>query len=800
MSTYIFTLAADEGPLCKTFDVTNKLKKTPSISPLLTSTRHEVGDFEGMCGVIESAAETGSAVLKGLLTKDITRQSRKGLTNKTAPTWWMCLDVDEHYDGMSPQMLLQAIGVTGVPVLFRHSSSAGVKHPPGCRGHYFIWLGHPVPPKNLKAWLQLKNFTIPILRDRLHLTQSMCAIHYALDPCLADNSRLIFVAPPVFESGVDLIENRSVLFEMSGSDKWIDEIEQANPLEAKRESADFIASAHKRLGFKPTKEMREFIETGSCAPIVAKGLVDSIEIIEEDDRFIRLNLNGGDSRGYYIDKLVDPNVILNFKGEPPIDLARSNRKEFEKIRQSLGESDTRVDVCWVPKAGAYIAIESDPKTGLLQDHTVLHSKSEALDYLSSHGLPAKRFSVYQQIYEPGKPAIDHRRRIINLYYPTEYEESLVKEFQTPVKQIPTVIDKILNHLCNYDKDVHQHLVNWLAVLIQYKTRTETAWVFSGTQGTGKNLLIDRVLKPLLGEGNVATVLPNMVLDKFNDWMANRLLIFVNECSTSHMSKGDQDKFTSAIKAVITDATIPVRGMHRSARTVPNVANLIIGSNDNVPYPVSPADRRLNIAPRQSQRLAITTKEIDSIESELLPFARYLYDYKADREQARTIIQTAERESQIKAQRSPIVDLVCRLKDGQLDYFVNILKQTPIDMDGGASPTRVLKALHVVTELHHKALAVWNGSGSTQPVFISLHDIVVILNAVYNASHSGRQLNVRMILYILQHTAADHGVVVVSNAAGMHGIEAKLIPSTLLSEEDKSNDSNIPGLKPKTIHH
>ncbi|EJS85124.1 hypothetical protein AAUPMB_20832 [Pasteurella multocida subsp. multocida str. Anand1_buffalo] len=53
----------------------------------------------------------------------------------------------------------------------------------------------------MKEWIKAQN--LEHFSDKLRTTPAGKEIKWLLDPCLADNSRIVFIAPPLFMGGVE---------------------------------------------------------------------------------------------------------------------------------------------------------------------------------------------------------------------------------------------------------------------------------------------------------------------------------------------------------------------------------------------------------------------------------------------------------------------------------------------------------------------------------------------------------------------------------------------------------------------
>ncbi len=114
---------------------------------------------------------------------------------------------------------------------------------------------------------------------------------------------------------------------------------------------------------------------------------------------------------------------------------------------------------------------------------------------------------------------------MNIYNPSE----LMKDPTPPyVASPPGVINKIIDHVLGNDMATLDHFYNWLATIIQFKTRAGTAWVLQGTQGTGKGLLMHNILTPLFGYENVAAKRMEELESQFTEFMENKFIVFIDE--------------------------------------------------------------------------------------------------------------------------------------------------------------------------------------------------------------------------------------------------------------------------------
>ena len=65
--------------------------------------------------------------------------------------------------------------------------------------HFFFLLDQPTQPKILKEWFKLLNYETDILSSQLSLSANGQSLSYKLDPSVAENSKIIYIAPPTFK-------------------------------------------------------------------------------------------------------------------------------------------------------------------------------------------------------------------------------------------------------------------------------------------------------------------------------------------------------------------------------------------------------------------------------------------------------------------------------------------------------------------------------------------------------------------------------------------------------------------------
>lgn len=268
---------------------------------------------------------------------------------------------------------------------------------------------------------------------------------------------------------------------------------------------------------------------------------------------------------------------------------------------------------------------------------------------------------WKRVFEPNNPnVIDRQAQTVNIYNPSDFFKDLQP---APVASPPPVINKIIDHVLGNDMATLDHFYNWLAVIVQNKTRAGTAWVLQGTQGTGKGLLMHNILTPLFGYENVAAKRMEELESQFTEFMENKFIVFIDEIEAGKSLY--HAKVTAKLKNLIVEPMISIRNMYRPAYLAPNFASMIFASNKPSSVEVAPDDRRFNVGVYQENKIQITGPEIDQIDHELGEFYAYLMHYPADPDRARTPLISQSRSTLIDISRTAIDTISDALLKGDL---------------------------------------------------------------------------------------------------------------------------------------
>jgi len=720
--------AADGTSLSKKFLLDEGVIKPVSYPHVrsFNSVRTKISGIEGLAHLVSLVGDRGGCLLKGQLDRALRTESRAGHTDASGTTQWICLDIDglRGVDTVRDfiRLLPEVFRVTSHVI--QYSSSMGIIDK-GLSAHVFYLLQQPMPAHILKGWLIYQNLTIPHLMARLALTRSRVAMRYTLDITTCQNDKLIYVAPAIRTPGVEdtfegervqLIKKRYVALnyeftEHVGMDVANMALDQMNRI---RENAGLEVQSH-----ETTKIGKVEVLKNVTAEIRVTG-------IKQERGFTYLNLNGGDSWGYYHPS-DSPKILYNFKGEPNLDIEAVLPEYYEKCIQvgagvlehtddtgvheqdaaecsadtvqrddegGAGSDDAPVPAPeqgdWITLvgiedlSGGYFGIRYQATTEIFS-YTAIGQRIQIRDFCAQYGIPTPvhlhRWRVGYD-FEDFSYKINNERRFINLYDPPTYVRLRRGDGDSEC-EVPTLIAAVLKHVVGGDLQAYELFLNWLACVIQYRKSIGTAWLLSGTQGTGKGLFFTEIMMPILGEDYVARATLPVFEKEFNSFLERSLLVFVDEIRLKELKQASVA--LSNLKQYITERKIGMRKMRTDPYMVDNHANFVFASNHYDSMEIDPSDRRFLVAPRQEEPLS-TVVELEGIDhrirAELEGFARYLCGRTADIELARSMYHSSERQRLKHLTRNASDEVADALRAGDIEFFID--EAPPVDKPGEAA--------------------------------------------------------------------------------------------------------------------
>lgn len=678
----IYSLAADK-PIVKSYSLNEDDVLVKSSYPFIyevTSTEHDCDNIEAFEHIIQKSALAQHCLLKGVLSTSLLHQSRAGATDPDDLTEWICLDLDGVSGFATPDDFLAATGLGDVDYVLQWSSSMGIEAQGGLRCHIFLMLDQPIHPATLKLWLQTLNLSSAVLSSQCSLTKTFNALRWPLDITTCQNDKLVYVTTPLFGPGlIDPIPLNSRISLVKKAKRRLSSITSLQSPIAIRDLV-ILKVAELRAGASLPKRKKtsfkffsgtEYLENPDPCQLTGKRC---------ERGFVYMNLNGGDSWGYYHPE-DNPTFIYNFKGEPTYRtqdlLPQYWEKECKRVKDFKPNSAGDIYLVFREMSTAtYYNGICNETTGILTLSRA-SGKEQLKDFMKSRGQPF--YDVIPDwlvIFDPSSTKIlAPEKKLVNIYRPSQYEAQAV----TPVHVPPSLCHHVISSALGGDPATVEHFYNWLSVIVQSKSRTMTAWVLQGVSGTGKGLVFHGIIKPLLGDSNVTMRRMDEIESEFTSYMENRLVVFVDEAETGRSLF--HSKITAKLKNLITEPTVSVRKMYQEAASVKNHTNMIFASNKPDPVELDAFDRRFNVGFFQRQRLMSLShpsepftnlEATELLSAELSAMMNYLKTRKADANLAARPIDNQARRDLIETTTTALDSVVQALARGDIRFFFDEL--------------------------------------------------------------------------------------------------------------------------------
>jgi|TARA_Y100000289_G_scaffold65893_1_gene80569 hypothetical protein len=674
---------------------------------------HGLQDFETH---LRNYSAKGSCLLKGPLKRILRDESRAGKTDRIAYSNLLVLDIDGLSLSSTNQPLkytqndvsrIAAEILSEMPVEFNNvsyiaqaSASLGLKNPK-ISLHIFILLTYAVPAKAIKLWLQSVNFNSDLFKSQIELSANGHSLKYPIDISVADNSKLIFIAPPTFEdpSADPFLTPQDRIVRVNGNVPSIDLAGLMSDLSP--ESVNQLVNnkkneLRKAKGFNAKKEKITLATVANRTEEILQN-PDRMSISIADDTnppYVRCNVNGGDSNAYYF-HLEDPTYMYNFKGEPIWSIEKVDpdfyATLFEHYKDQLDKqgranqpivlrdyyTDTYYNGLFDPNLNQFTA-----------DYPLLPCNSSSTEgFMRSHGrakpdfIPDARV-VFDPTAKETAVNLTNVPYYVNMYRKTEYmlypqqpKTRLTMGEINELQDICPLIYKLMRHILGGEDLELEHFTNWLAYIFQTRKKAMTAWVLQGVPGTGKGIFYTKVLRPLFGEEHVPMRALQNIEEQFNLYMRQALFLVVDEFHMASASAGTM-KIADKLKNAITENTMTIRAMRSNQVEMPNFTNFIFLTNRMDAVKIEEGDRRYNIAARQEKKLEEVYPEvienIDNLETELSKFAGVLSTYKVNTRLVRTPVSNNAKAQMQQVTMSVMEEFFAAVRKGNLEFFIDLL--------------------------------------------------------------------------------------------------------------------------------
>lgn len=658
-------------------------------------------------------AKAGNALYKGHFTRDLINESRAGLT-KNGRTQNIVFDFDNVvFDEMLPTFPMDEAQarkicefmVAQLPECFQNASyiahlsnSMGFKER-SINMHIDFLLEFPIEPAVLRAYLEYLNFTLPEFKKRISLTASRRALHFPIDPCLAENSRIIYIGNPRIETGVfDPIKCSRILFfeKHSFTVDLSKELRDMDLKKARSIKKNHLALLQEAIGFTPPKSSVKKIKLHNTSRSMnVETQPGEIEFEEHSDmgEYVTYNLNGGDSHGYYVKKN-QPEIVFNFKGEEPFWFEAANKIAYETHLEKYppvkfgGHAFKPMVFRDIISDTHYNALYN-PVTAQIQE-IFPAQKSNLSDFMESYNdiLPSPIPSWHYTFDPTTDTVLDKHAQFINKFHkpkllqdsPLIKDEYLQATYDTHCNLLKTglpTIYKILHSATGDDDVCFNHLINWLAAIVQYRQMTRTAFLLQGSYGTGKGLIF-RIMHTILGKYATEKRVEN-IDEAYNAWLETSLLVCVDEFRAG--DSASERKLFNKLKNYITEPSGTIRAMRENQKDVQLFVNWLFFTNEHDPIHLEPNDRRFNVCPRQEIPLNHRYKEWEKIvetnlDSEIELFATYLNNVEVNHVAVNKVLDNEARAELIQTSQTTVDEFKSAILNSNFWYFAQTLEATP----------------------------------------------------------------------------------------------------------------------------
>lgn len=646
-----------------------------------TSHKVQVNDLVQFETAVRRHAGMGNCMIKGPLQRTLVKESRAGSTATNDSTGWICLDFDglpetvelTSSKGKSSRVpltvpvVLDLLGLSNISYIAQYSASYGITDQ-RLRCHIFMLLDKPATAPLLKQWLIQLNHDTEILTGAMTLTRTGNAISWPLDVSACQNDKLIYIAKPVLNGIPDPM----------GRQPRIQLIKHKHDTLTLPATIN-TATKNRQLTTRRVNELREAEGLPKRTPVFK--VHGSVEVMLKPDSavitemkaergFVYFNLNGGDSWAYYHPEN-NPDYIYNFKGEPSY-LTKELLPDYWEEVTASGTKVTSQGLLYLAFCDRSTSSYWRGTYDTTSDTLVLNAaknETQVRHFAKQYGMPLGDFiPEWDLVFDPHSSVrVDPKLRIVNTFNPS----ACMRAIPRPSKSVPPTIAKVINSALGGRQDVFEHFINWLAFILQERDQTKTAWILHGRTKTGKGVLMNNILRPLFGTTHTTVRRMEELNEPYNHYMRDALLIFVDEVQTKALV--NERGVMARMKNFITEPVVSIRLMYANAHEARNYSNWMFFSNMPDPVAIEKNDRRFNVGTYQSVPLDITADEIEVlIPKELQAFHDYLHQYKYDKDAARRVLETEDRDLMISVSESSVDTVASALLEGSMEFFIDHL--------------------------------------------------------------------------------------------------------------------------------
>lgn len=645
----------------------------------VTSHVEDVKTIDEFSNALKKHAELGHCLHTGSLDRPLENESRRGHHDRDEQRRWIVLDLDglTSFNGVDEFLAELPEAFRQTSYVVQHSPSSGIK--PGLRAHVFFMLDRDESMQDIKTWIMHTNLVTEKLRDEITLTAKDFALSYPLDRIANDNGRVVYITPPECVGFEDPIDTRITVVKKSGGDVLRHDFRSSVVSDVKQLERVHVDKLRADKGL-PKSRAKEYYEQGHGGieilrrTLTEKGRVHPVR--RDTDNIVRCNIDDGDSEAYFY-YVSHPKLIRNHKGEPALYMEEVDPEYYAKVAMPEAKQ------AWEKDKQAFIIRNADDDRwyqgtrkgeDIIDQPHVVGSEPKYQAWFRQHspGLvpPAPdEIETWQIRFEP---SLDSQWNPDKLIFNTWRKSELMKN-ATYRSKAPETIEKIVRHVTGGGEEEYDRFTNWLAYILQNRRKTGTAWIFHGVQGTGKGLLVDRVLTPIIGHDYVAKVQSRNLKAEFNSFLEKALIVNLDEFDL-YDAGHESSAVMQALKMWITDVRFNIRRMHTNHLQLENFSNFIITTNSQNSIPIPAGDRRFSFGLRQEEKLVVPPDVIDQINDELEQYAGYLMNYEVDKQLAHIALENEAKVRAAELSKNTVEEFATAVLTGDLRYFIDLSRE------------------------------------------------------------------------------------------------------------------------------
>lgn len=265
----------------------------------------------------------------------------------------------------------------------------------------------------------------------------------------------------------------------------------------------------------------------------------------------------------------------------------------------------------------------------------------------------------------------------NSFRPTQYMElEKSQEFKEP-KAIFALIRNLV-----VKEDRFDYFINWFAHFFQTLKKTPVAVVIKGPQGSGKGILVDEIITPLLGEKQCFQINDKTVRTNYMGSIVEGRL-FIN-CDEITHNASDNKTLKNFLKMLITNKKGSFEKKYANIEEETLLyAMLLFTSNAALPLEIEHGDRRFTVF-KSGKNLFLLNflgygsaeNLIEAIKAELEDFALYLLNYNVDVAKASFPMNTPEKEAMVGSTNDKFLNFYQALKTKNIAHFLDLKFDNP----------------------------------------------------------------------------------------------------------------------------